>query len=37
VAAAALLIVAVNVTDWPTPDGLADDASVVVVDACVID
>jgi len=37
VAAAALLIVAVNVTDCPTPDGLADDASVVVVDACVID
>jgi len=37
VAAAALLMVAVNVIDCPTLDGLADDASKVVVDACVTD
>lgn len=37
VAAAPLLMVAVNVIDCPTLDGLADDASKVVVDACVTD
>jgi hypothetical protein len=37
VAVAALSMVAVNVTDCPTPEGLADETSVVVVDARVID
>lgn len=37
VAAAALLMVAVNVIDCPTPDGLAEETSVMVVVAFVID
>jgi hypothetical protein len=31
---ATTLTVAVNVTDWPKTEGLADDATPVVVDAC---